>query len=157
MFFGGIRDPILISQLDQLATTVEDTLRVVLPYDFELALHTYGKDSILVGSNLPSTSDGQVTEVGILVKVLAPTQEQADAIANLAKVFFTHAPYPGQVATAGNFIMPFSPCDLSLGPAAEFCLYHLMQVDEAAELFPFTARTIGGPGANEMARPILQR
>jgi len=157
MFFGGIRDPILISQLDRLVPIIEDTIRTVLPYDFELALHTYGKDSLLAEPELLCTSGSLVAEVGVLGKILAPTQEKADAVANLAKVFFIHAPYPGQVATAGNLMMPFSPCELPLGPAAEFCLYHLMQVDEAAELFPFAARTIGEPRADGAARPALER
>ena len=158
MFFGGIRDPILIAQLDQLAPMIEDTIRTVLPYEFELAIHTYGKDSLLAEPHLPLRTSCPVTEVGVLGKVLASSQEKANAVANLAKVFFIHAPYSGQVATAGNLMMPFSPCDLPLGPVAEFCLYHLMEVDDPAELFPFTARTIGeAPEVGGKARPTLKR
>ncbi|KAK4452238.1 hypothetical protein QBC34DRAFT_457281, partial [Podospora aff. communis PSN243] len=141
MFVGSIRDPILISQLDSLVPMIEDRLRSVYSFKFELLIRLFGKDPLVKGLDTSSFTPIP-TDVGVLGKVLASTQEEAKAVANLAKVFFIHAPYPGQVATAGNFIMPFSPCDIALGPAAEFCIYHLMQVDDPAAPFPIAAKVI---------------
>ena len=141
MFIGSIRDPILISQLDALTPMIEDRLRTVFTFKFDLLVRLYGKDPLIKGLDT-SKSTSFPTDVGVLGKVLASTQEEAKAVANLAKVFFIHAPYPGQVATAGNFVMPFSPCDIALGPAAEFCIYHLMQVDDPVALFPIAARVV---------------
>ncbi|KAK0701306.1 hypothetical protein B0H67DRAFT_614359 [Lasiosphaeris hirsuta] len=141
MFIGSIRDPILISQLDALVPMIEDRLRTVYTFKFELLVRLYGKGALVEGPDM-SRFTSLPTDVGVLGKVLASTQEEAKAVANLAKIFFIHAPYPGQVATAGNFIMPFSPCDIALGPAAEFCIYHLMQVDDPAAPFPITAQVI---------------
>lgn len=143
---GSIVDPVLIGRLDGLVPMVEERLRTVFEFDFEMQVRVYGKDSLVKG--LGSEGRGFPTDVGVLGKVLAKTQEQAKAVANLAKVFFIHAPYPGQVATAGNFVMPFSPCDVALGPASEFCMYHLMQVDDPVEPFPVTSRIIDGVWKN---------
>ncbi|KAK4234663.1 hypothetical protein C8A03DRAFT_18477 [Achaetomium macrosporum] len=139
MFIGGIRDPIMISQLDCLIPMIQDKLRAVVSCQFELAIQLYGHNPLVKGLDLGCHGYAPA-EIGVLGKVLAPTQDDAKTVANLAKVFFTHAPYPGQVANAGNFMMPFSPCDLALGPATEFCVYHLMQVDNPGEQFPFAAR-----------------
>ncbi|KAK5653021.1 hypothetical protein OQA88_9307 [Cercophora sp. LCS_1] len=153
---GSIVDPVLIERLDGLVPMVEERLRSVFGFGFEMQVKIFGKDSLVKGlggeRNFP-------TDVGVLGKVLAETQEQAKAVANLAKVFFIHAPYPGQLATAGNFVMPFSPCDVVLGPASEFCLYHLMQVDDPVELFPFEARVVdGSEGVNGVngALPVVK-
>jgi len=32
--------------------------------------------------------------------------------------------------------VPFAPCDISGGPAYEFSVYHLVEVDDPLELFP---------------------
>ncbi|KAK3987284.1 hypothetical protein QBC44DRAFT_351900 [Cladorrhinum sp. PSN332] len=138
IFIGGIRDPIMISQLDLLVPIVQQRLHAVFPFDFKLALKFYGRDSLAGGVSLPPS----LHEVGVLGKVLASTQEEAKAVANLAKVFFIHVPYPGQVATAGNFMMPLSPCDISVGPATEFCVYHTMQVDDPVAPFPIQSHII---------------
>lgn len=62
----------------------------------------------------------------------------------MARIFCSHAPYPGQVATAGNFAMPFSPLEIGMGPVPEFCLYHLMTVDDPVGMFPIAAMDIHG-------------
>jgi len=146
MFIGGIRDPIMVSQLDNLVPMIEARLRMVLSFKFELAIQFFGKDPLVKELGMP----GVPTEVGVLGKVLAGTQDEAKAVANLAKVFFIHAPYAGQVATAGNLMMPFSPCDVSLGPAAEFCIYHLMQVDDPVKWFPFGVKVVGAEPSNKV-------
>ncbi|KAK4168311.1 hypothetical protein QBC43DRAFT_296961 [Cladorrhinum sp. PSN259] len=138
IFIGGIRDPIMISQLNLLVPLIEQRLHAVFDFEFKLAVKFYGKDSVVNGVSLPSS----LHEVGVLGKVLASTQEQAKAVANLAKVFFIHVPYPGQVATAGNFMMPLSPCDISVGPATEFCVYHTMLIPDPVEPFPIRSQVI---------------
>ena len=94
MFFGGICDPITILQLDPLVHTIEDKLKKVLTFKFDIALQPYGRDTQVKGlglSELPVAAHIP-TEVGILGKVLGRTQEQSKTVVNLAKVFFIHAP-----------------------------------------------------------------
>ena len=145
ILFGSICDPIMISQLDRLSPMIRNKLRTILAFEFRLGIQFYGKDRLgeghdhVIGAGIP-------TRLGILVKALAPTQEQAKAVVSMAKVFLIHTPYAGQLAAAGNLAMPFSPCDISLGPAAEFCMYHLMGVDDPTTLFPIASRIVGSSG-----------
>lgn len=83
-------------------------------------------------------------ELCIVGEVRAETQEQASYLSSMARVYCKHAPYPHQLATAGNFAMPFSPFDIPLGQYSEFCIYHLMPVSDPSSLFPISARTIKG-------------
>ena len=66
----------------------------------------------------------------------APTQELANAICSQARITVLHMPYPGQMATAGNFALPLNPPENPIGPVCRFTVYHLMEVDDACELFP---------------------
>ncbi|KAK3353801.1 hypothetical protein B0T25DRAFT_623600 [Lasiosphaeria hispida] len=153
---GSVVDPIMIAQLDKLAPMIEAKLRSVLDFEFRMAIRFFGKESVVPGLVAPASASLPVS-VGVLVKVLASTQERAKAVTSMAKVFFIHAPYSGQLANAGNFAMPFSPCDLSLGPAAEFCLYHLMQVDDPVAPFPIASSMIGVAGGNPRAKRSTTR
>jgi hypothetical protein len=52
------------------------------------------------------------------------------------KQFLLHYGYPGRLSTAGNVAFPFTPPEVSLGPAYRFSVYHLLRVDDADALFP---------------------
>jgi multidrug efflux pump len=58
------------------------------------------------------------------------------ALCNRARVALMHLSYPGQMATAGNIASPFTPLEIPLGQVCAFNVYHLMQVDDPAALFP---------------------
>ena len=47
-----------------------------------------------------------------------------------------HSPYPGQMATAGNFAIPLNPPETPTGPVCRFSVYHLMEVDSPTDMFP---------------------
>ena len=66
----------------------------------------------------------------------ATTQAAANAIANSTRIAVLHNPYPGQMATAGNFAIPLNPPENPIGPVCKFTVYHLMEVDSPTELFP---------------------
>jgi hypothetical protein len=73
-------------------------------------------------------------EVGIFVQARAATQAQANQVVNTTRIYFVHAPYLNQLATAGNFAWPFTPCDIPMGPLSEFCIYHIMTISDFLEL-----------------------
>ncbi len=81
---------------------------------------------------------------GVKVQARAPTQEQAMEVVNRTKIHITHAPYPSQLATAGNFAWPFTPCETPMGPLPEFCIYHLLHGADPVGLFPIKAEEIHG-------------
>ena len=131
---GSIRDPILISQidgwLDGIKAFVKDRFKA---FPFEIMFRVYGKNGTM-GPLEPDPSVGK--EVFLLCDVLAETQALADKVAALARVALVHAPYPGQVATAGNLAMPVTPLTIPLGQLPEFNIYHLLPVSNPVALFP---------------------
>jgi len=142
-FIGGVRDPILIGQLDIFLARLEKHLGTVHPDlaagTARLIFHVYGRNAVM-GELEPS---GQIPhEVGILGEVTATTAEQAKAICTLARIGVLHMPYPGQLATAGNFALPLNPMDNPIGPVCAFTVYHVMDA-EGLDLFPISLRDVG--------------
>ena len=81
-------------------------------------------------------------ELGIVIEVLADTQEQANTVCSLTRSTLLHYGYPGRVATAGNLAFPFSPSDVQAGTVYEFALYHLMPIAPNTA-FPFRMEQVG--------------
>ncbi|KAK5950066.1 hypothetical protein OHC33_008781 [Knufia fluminis] len=102
----------------------------------------YGKDGTM-GPLEPDTTT-VAKEVFLLCDAQAETQDLANKVAAMARVALVHAPYPGQVATAGNLAMPVTPLTIPLGPTPEFNVYHLLPVSDLAALFPRHTVQLGG-------------
>jgi hypothetical protein len=83
-------------------------------------------------------------EVGVIVECIGADEEEARAVAATAKQYLLHAPFPGRISTAGNLGFPFTPPELTAGDAYRFSIYHIMQVDELAPLFPVRVEQVGG-------------
>jgi hypothetical protein len=69
-------------------------------------------------------------------EVTAPTQALANDICSSTRVAVLHTPYPGQMATAGNFAIPLNPPETPTGPVCRFTVYHLMEIDSPSDPFP---------------------
>ena len=63
-------------------------------------------------------------------------------VVRTCKQFLLHFGYPGRLSTAGNVAFPFTPPEVSLGPAYRFNVYHLLHVDDADALFPVEVETV---------------
>lgn len=139
VFIGGIRDPILISQLDEYLETVQSRMRNGYPEMKDgragLKFHVYGKNGVM--GDMEPLKHVVPHEVGILGEVTAPTQDLANAICSDARISVLHLPFPGMMCTAGNFALPLNPPDNPIGPVCRFSIYHLMEVESPIELFPF--------------------
>jgi hypothetical protein len=75
-------------------------------------------------------------EAFIMGECIAPTRERAAEVLRTTKQYLLHHGYPGRLSTAGNLAFPFTPPEVSLGPAYRFNVYHLMHVQDADGLFP---------------------
>jgi hypothetical protein len=143
IFIGGVRDPILISQLDDFLDRVVERVKRGQPAlaagEARLIFHVYGRDGVM-GDIEPHRAPAH--EVGILGEVVASSQALANGIATSARVAVLHLPYPGQMATAGNFALPLNPMEHPIGPVCAFTLYHVMQA-EGLPLFPVSYRRVG--------------
>ncbi len=139
---AGIRDPLLISILDQVEEEVVKSVDAYyggLPGDVQINFYHYGKDAVM-GPLEPTPHAGH--EIGLMFEVIAPSQETANAICASVRSTYLHYGYPGRKSTAGNLAFPFAPSDISFGPVYEFSVYHLMRVDDPCRHFPVTLKEV---------------
>ena len=138
IFIGGIRDPILLGQLDSYLDEVRKRVTGFYPEldtgEATMHFHVYGRDAVM--GRLEPKRHIMPHEVGLMGEITAKTQEQANAICSQARITVLHMPYPGQLATAGNFAIPLNPPENPIGPVCRFNIYHLMEVESPEELFP---------------------
>ncbi|KAJ9617230.1 hypothetical protein H2200_000951 [Cladophialophora chaetospira] len=134
MYFGSLRDPILISQLDNFLGRVRAYVQQQhegIEEAWKLEFHTYDGRS----KDFPARSDVLPGEVFLIGEVLAKTQDLAASLADTAAIATIHGPYPGQKATSGNFAHGIGGRKaVDLGLCAEFNIYHLMNLEPGEDL-----------------------
>ncbi|PCD34697.1 hypothetical protein AU210_007294 [Fusarium oxysporum f. sp. radicis-cucumerinum] len=147
IFIGGIRDPILISQIDDFLERVRKYTQSLFPEldqsdSCRLIYHVYGKNGVM--GPLETQAVRSPHEIAVLGEVVAPTQDMAYTIANNARASILHFSYPGQIATTGNFASPLSPHEQDAGAVFKFSVYHLVDLEagESSTLFPVAFRDI---------------
>ncbi|MBI2215765.1 MAG: acyclic terpene utilization AtuA family protein [Candidatus Rokubacteria bacterium] len=132
---AGVRDPILVSQLDPWLANVRERVEDVYgTAGYRLLFHVYGRNGVM--GPLEPLKQTQAHELGVVIEVVADDAESSAAILALARSAALHATYPGRKAIAGNLAFPFSPSDLRAGEVYEFNVHHLVEVDDPLELFP---------------------
>lgn len=131
----GNRDPIFISQVDSILENLKKRTADNLSanFDYNLDFIVYGKNGVM-GSLEPNT---EITshEIGIVIDVVADTQEHSAAACSIARSTLLHYGYPGRIATAGNLAFPFSPSDIKVGEIYVFSIYALLRSENPLELF----------------------
>jgi Acyclic terpene utilisation family protein AtuA len=133
----GSADPRFIDQCKTLLPKVADLVQSLVceeqQMDYTLQFRVYGIDGVrmVVPEHEPPPG-----EVFIMGECIAPTRERASEVVRTCKQFLLHFGYPGRLSTAGNIAFPFTPPEVSLGPAYRFNVYHLLHVDHADALFP---------------------
>lgn len=139
---AGSADPVFIEKADEIAGLVEATIRELVPPNpknpYKLFFRFYGL-GVVGGQKVTQLPE----EVGVIVEVIGEDEEEARAVAATAKQYLLHAPFPGRISTAGNLGFPFTPPELTAGDAYRFSVYHIMQVDALAPLFPVAVEQVG--------------
>lgn len=138
----GIRDPIMIRELDGLLADTETRAEHrfgMAAGGMRLRFRAYGRDAVM-GPLEPEQTPPR--EIGLMIEALAPTQEQATAVAMYARGHLQHAHYDGILTTAGNMAYPFSPFGIPVGPAYRFAVYHLLPLADPCEIFPMTVEAV---------------
>jgi hypothetical protein len=124
---AGVRDPILLSQLDRWLANVRERVTDVYGADgYRLLFHVYGRDGVM--GALEPVKETRSHELGVVIEVVADDAETSAAVLALARSVSLHATYPGRKA--------FSPSDIAAGDAYEFNVHHLVEVDDPSSLFP---------------------
>ena len=133
---AGIRDPVMVEKIDivkdKVVKQVNDYFNKIPKTDYEIIFHVYGKNGVM-GALEPSNQIAH--ELGVVIDVVAPTQEMANTICASARSTMLHYGYAGRKTTAGNLAFLYSPSDVEFGPVYKFTIYHLVDVAEPGELF----------------------
>ncbi|MDR3533556.1 MAG: acyclic terpene utilization AtuA family protein [Rhodopila sp.] len=139
----GSADPRFIDQCKALLPKVADLVQSLVcedqPMDYTLRFRVYGIDGVRM---VVPENEAPPGEVFIMGECIAPTRERASEVVRSCKQFLLHYGYPGRLSTAGNVAFPFTPPEVSLGPAYRFNVYHLLHVDDADALFPVEVETV---------------
>ncbi len=138
---GGVRDPILIGQIDSVLEQIKDQVKEALAFTGRILFHVYGKDGVM--AQMEPEKNRLAHELGLVIEVVAADQEQANAVCSYARSTLLHYGYPGRVSTAGNLALLYSPSDMACGEVFEFSIYHLMQVDDPEALFAIETCEVG--------------
>lgn len=150
IIIGGVRDPLIISQLDswidgvrkKILASVTDVFGGKIPATaFRLDFHIYGKNAVM-GALEPNT-DNMPHEVGIVLEVTASTQPLATKIAELSRQPLLHHPIPEWKGAITGFACLHNPAVIDRGPVYRFCLNHVALPDTPLEMFRTSFVNIG--------------
>ena len=135
---GGIRDPRMIAQIDEIQTGIRERLIQnlegrVAPNAYQLTIRRYGLDGVMVALE-PNRTPAH--ELGLLIDAVGDTPQIAETVCAMTRSLLLHWGYPGRIATAGNVAFPFSPADVPAGEVFEFNIYHLMELANPVAIFP---------------------
>jgi hypothetical protein len=142
----GIRDERMIRQIDwcteQARRHVEAHLLPLEPTkDYELLFRVYGKNGVL--GEVEPVKETRSHELGVIVEAIAPREELAENVCELAGRKMLHMDYPGRIATAGNIAHPYSPTANNLGPVYVWNIWHLLELEDPCEPFATEVRQFG--------------
>lgn len=141
---AGIRDPSAIIHLDEILKKAKSgaakQFSDLKTKDWALYFHVYGRNGVMGPLEIERSTPH---EVGLIIEVIASTQEQASSICMFVHAFILHYGFPGRTSTAGNLAFPFSPQDIPVGPVCRFNIYHLMEADDPLIHFPIQIVEVG--------------
>lgn len=143
MVLGGISDPVILDRFDDwlddvkhhIAEAVDRVFERSMSGEYQVLFHVYGRDAVM-GERQANRAIGH--EVGLLIVVVAETQETAAGIAATAGHAALHMAVPEWQGLVSNLAFPFSPHVVDLGPVYGFTLNHAVELDDPLELFPTT-------------------
>jgi hypothetical protein len=129
-------DPGVIAHRHAIAEGVRRAVAEILPgeaYDLRFRAYGAGATGLFPGA---ATWIPEPGEVFFLVECVAPTADLARAVVGVAKQSLLHFGFPGRLSTGGNLAFPFTPPEISAGPAYRFSVYHVAECDDLAGAFP---------------------
>jgi Acyclic terpene utilisation family protein AtuA len=137
---GGVRDPVILRQLDRWLEGVEVTIRrrieqvhgADLAEKVSVTFRRYGIDGVM-GALEPTPQPAH--EVGVIVEITAPTQEIADSIGKAAAHVAAHYAVPEYSGLITALAFPYSPGELSRGPVYRFTLNHVVEPESPLDPF----------------------
>ena len=106
--------------------------------DFTLELRIIGLNATLGAQDV----NAQIgTEVGVLGIVTAPSAMVAEEVAKMLNPYLLHMPLT-EDEEMPTFAFPFSPNEMNRGEIYEFCLNHVMELDDPMQAFSLTIEQV---------------
>ena len=99
--------------------------------DFSIEIRLIGQNAVL---GPLETKTGDPVEIGALGLVTAATPDLAAEIGKLLNPYLLHHPLTREEEVP-TFAFPFSPAEIDRGPVFEFCLNHVMRLDDPMDAF----------------------
>ncbi|MBD3677344.1 MAG: acyclic terpene utilization AtuA family protein [Rhodobacteraceae bacterium] len=106
---------------------------------FSIELRVIGRDATL-GALEPG--DGSGPEVGVLGIVTAETEALSLEVAKILNPYLLHHPLT-EDEEMPTFAFPFSPPEMPRGAVHEFCLNHVLELDDPMDAFRLEVEEIG--------------
>ena len=141
--FAGVRDPLLIGQIDDWLARFQDRVRqrVAEMYGEEFArggyvfnIRVYGKNGVM--GKMEPVNKVVAHELGLVMEATAPTQEMAAAIMSSACHMGLHLAIPQWKGLISNLAFPHSPHQMNRGPVFRFNVNHVVEPADPYEMFP---------------------
>ncbi|MEM9012093.1 MAG: acyclic terpene utilization AtuA family protein [Pseudomonadota bacterium] len=133
-----LRDPHYVAQARAWADEIEGlctekaAARLGLaPGEFTVELRLMGQDASFGPLERQASSAG---EIGVLGIVTAGTQALAEEIGRILNPYLLHHPLTREEEQP-TFAFPFSPAEINRGPVFEFCLNHVLHLDDPMDAF----------------------
>lgn len=144
---GGMRDPVIIRQLDSWLDGMMSAFRNRIVGIFgssvvnetRVVIRRYGIDGTM-GPLEPIPVPGH--DIGLVFEVTAATQELANAIAKTLAHISVHFAVPEWTGSITTLAFPYSPHELDRGPVFRFNLNHVLELDDPLEPFRVETRDV---------------
>lgn len=144
---AGVRDPVVIDQIDDfIARTraviegkISDSLGLTSD-DYRWRWNIYGKNGSL--GPLEPIDHVEGHEIGLLIDIVATTQEQAQSIGSVAWHTALHQPVPEYSGLVSNLAFPMSPPGTNAGEVYEFSINHVLRLENPGDTYTLTIEEI---------------
>ncbi|TDT76772.1 uncharacterized protein DUF1446 [Litoreibacter halocynthiae] len=138
-----VRDPRYVANIrtwcDDIAIKATEKARARVGEGFEIELRLIGLDATLGELDTQAKAG---TEVGVLGLVTAPTESLSREVAKVLNPYLLHHPLTEEEEMP-TFAFPFSPPEVSRGAVYEFCLNHVLELEDLMEAFTLTIEELG--------------
>ena len=137
-----IREARYVQNIETWTKAVEENCRQKaqerIEGDFTLELRIIGLNATLGAQDV----NAQIgTEVGVLGIVTAPSEMVAKEVAKMLNPYLLHMPLTDDEEMP-TFAFPFSPNEMNRGEIYEFCLNHVMELDDPMQAFSLTLEQV---------------
>ena len=137
-----IREARYVQNIETWTKAVEENCRQKaqerIEGDFTLELRIIGLNATLGAQDV----NAQIgTEVGVLGIVTAPREMIAKEVAKMLNPYLLHMPLTDDEEMP-TFAFPFSPNEMNRGEIYEFCLNHVMELDDPMQAFSLTLEQV---------------